>query len=389
MSMIRPFEKPLGMRDTLPGIFEKKEWIRQVGREFFSLRGFDFIKTPTLEYYETVGRFSAILESNLFKLVDSQGNTLVLRPDMTTPIARIASTKLLKEKVPQRLAYFSNVFRAQELEGGKPAEFEQMGIEVIGDDSIYADTEVILTTIDLMKRLGIESFKITIGHAGILEAIIRKNVQTEEQFTELHQLLVNRNYVGFEEAVDCFVLTTEQASTLKSFIEEATSLTNMRQISKYLYEKEALIYMEQLASILEIAGVQEYVAFDFTIASHMNYYTGMMFEVFAANTGYPLGNGGRYNGLLENFGADMSAVGFALRIDYLLEAMPKIEDEKESVLILFVSTQLAQALEQTQQLREQGYRTTMQSLEGIENFAQYEKQFTKVVRVGQGGTSYE
>ena len=61
----------------------------------------------------------------------------------------------------------------------------------------------------------------------------------------------------------------------------------------------------------------------------------------------------------------------------------------ESVLILFVSTQLAQALEQTQQLREQGYRTTMQSLEGIENLAQYEKQFTKVVRVGQGGTSYE
>lgn len=389
MSMIRPFEKPLGMRDTLPGIFEKKEWIRQVGREFFSLRGFDFIKTPTLEYYETVGRFSAILESNLFKLVDSQGNTLVLRPDMTTPIARIASSKLLKEKVPQRLAYFSNVFRAQELEGGKPAEFEQMGIEVIGDDSVYADTEVIITTIDLMKRLGIESFKITIGHAGILEAIIRKNIQTDEQFTELHQLLVNRNYVGFEEAVDRFALTGEQASTLKSFIEEATSLTNMRQISKYLYEKEALIYMEQLASVLEIAGVQEYVAFDFTIASHMNYYTGMMFEVFAAHTGYPIGNGGRYNGLLENFGEATSAVGFALRIDYLLEAMPKVEVDEERVLVLFVSTQLAQALEQTAQLREEGYRTTMQSLEGIENLAQFEKQFTKVVRVGQGGTGNE
>ena len=180
MSMIRPFEKPLGMRDTLPSIFEKKEAIRQFGREFFSLRGFEFIQTPTLEYYDTVGRSSAIKESKLFKLVDAQGNTLVLRPDATTPIARIAASKLLKEKVPLRLAYYSNVFRSQELEGGRPAEFEQMGVEIIGDDSVYSDAEAILTTIDFLKNIGIENFKISIGHAGILDAIIRKNVATDE-----------------------------------------------------------------------------------------------------------------------------------------------------------------------------------------------------------------
>lgn len=385
MSIIRPFEKPLGMRDTLPTIFEKKESVRELGRAFFALRGFDFIKTPTLEYYETVGRSSAILESNLFKLVDSQGNTLVLRPDMTTPIARIASAKLLKEKVPLRLAYFSNVFRAQELDGGRPAEFEQMGIEIIGDDSVYADTEAILTTIDFMKKLGVEDFKITIGHAGILDSIIKKNVDTNEQFTQLHQLLVDRNYVGFEEALESFNLTIEQETTLRSFLEETTELTNIRQISKYLYDKEDYIYMEQLASVLEIADALDYIAFDFTLASHMNYYTGMMFEVFAANSSYPLGNGGRYNGLLAEFGRSMSAVGFALRVDHLLEARPKVEEETEDYLVLYVSTQLAQALEQTEKLRQEGKRTTMQAMEGIVDLAQYEKQFTKVYRIGQGG----
>lgn len=385
MSIIRPFEKPLGMRDTLPAIFEKKESIRQLGREFFTLRGFDFIKTPTLEYYDTVGRSSSILESNLFKLVDSQGNTLVLRPDMTTPIARIASAKLLKEKVPQRLAYFSNVFRAQELEGGRPAEFEQLGIEIIGDDSVYADTEAILTTIEFMKRLGIEDFKITIGHAGILDAIIRKNVDTDEQFEALHQLLVDRNYVGFEETLEGFNLTLEQETTLRSFLEETTELTSIRQISKYLYDKEAYIYMEQLASVLEIANAIDYIAFDFTLASHMNYYTGMMFEVFAANSSYPVGSGGRYNGLLAEFGCAMSAVGFALSVDNLLEAMPNTTSENEDVLVLYVSTQLAQALEQTEKLRQGGKRTTMQAIEGINDLAQYEKQFSKVLRIGQGG----
>ncbi len=387
MSSIRKFEKPLGMRDTFPKIFEKQEAVRSKGREFLQLRGYEFLKTPTLEYYDTVGKASAIVESSLFKLVDTQGNTLVLRPDMTTPIARVASSKLLKEKIPLRLAYFENVFRAQEHEGGRPAEFSQMGIEIIGDSSVYADAEVILTAIDFLKQLGIEDFKITIGNAGILDAILRKNVETDEQFEELHQLLVQKNLVGFEEAVARYRLPRSEEETLLAFLEEATELKSIRQISKYLSEKQALLYMEQLASILEIADVAKYIAFDFTLASHMNYYTGMLFEVYAAGSGFSLGNGGRYDGLLSDFGKDVGAIGFGMRIDYLVEVMPKQEIEKDDVLVLFVSTQLKEALETAEILRAQGKRTTLQAIEGLDDLATFEEQFGDVVRIGQGGTS--
>lgn len=387
MSSIRKFEKPLGMRDTFPKIFEKQEAVRSKGREFLQLRGYEFLKTPTLEYYDTVGKASAIVESSLFKLVDTQGNTLVLRPDMTTPIARVASSKLLKEKIPLRLAYFENVFRAQEHEGGRPAEFSQMGIEIIGDSSVYADAEVILTVIDFLKQLDIEDFKITIGNAGILDAILRKNVETEEQFEKLHQLLVQKNLVGFEEAVARYRLPRSEEETLLAFLEEATELKSIRQISKYLSEKQALLYMEQLASILEIADVAKYIAFDFTLASHMNYYTGMLFEVYAAGSGFSLGNGGRYDGLLSDFGKDVGAIGFGMRIDYLVEVMPKQEIEKDDVLVLFVSTQLKEALETAETLRAQGKRTTLQAIEGLDDLATFEEQFGDVVRIGQGGTS--
>ncbi len=385
MSSIRKFEKPLGMRDTFPKIFEKQENIRRTGREFLQLRGYDFLKTPTLEYYDTVGRASAIVESSLFKLVDTQGNTLVMRPDMTTPIARVASSKLLKEKIPLRLAYFANVFRSQELEGGRPAEFDQMGIEIIGDASVYADAEVVLTAIDLLKELGVEDFKLTIGNAGILDAILRKNVRTEEQFQQLHQLLVQKNIVGFEEAVAQFRLPREEEETLLNFISEATELKSIRQISKYLSEKQALLYMEQLASVLEIADVAKYIDFDFTLASHMNYYTGMLFEVFASGSGFSLGNGGRYDGLLKDFGKDVGAIGFGLRMDYLLEVMPKREEVKEDVLVLFVSTQLKEALEKAATLRKEGKPTTLQAIEGLDDLAKFEQQFSAVVRIGQGG----
>lgn len=387
MSSIRKFEKPLGMRDTFPKIFEKQEAVRSKGREFLQLRGYEFLKTPTLEYYDTVGKASAIVESSLFKLVDTQGNTLVLRPDMTTPIARVASSKLLKEKIPLRLAYFENVFRAQEHEGGRPAEFSQMGIEIIGDSSVYADAEVILTVIDFLKQLDIEDFKITIGNAGILDAILRKNVETDEQFEKLHQLLVQKNLVGFEEAVARYRLPRSEEETLLAFLEEATELKSIRQISKYLSEKQALLYMEQLASILEIADVAKYIAFDFTLASHMNYYTGMLFEVYAAGSGFSLGNGGRYDGLLSDFGKDVGAIGFGMRIDYLVEVMPKQEIEKDDVLVLFVSTQLKEALETAETLRAQGKRTTLQAIEGLDDLATFEEQFGDVVRIGQGGTS--
>ncbi|KOO47842.1 ATP phosphoribosyltransferase regulatory subunit [Viridibacillus arvi] len=389
MSPIRKFEKPLGMRDTFPKIFEKKEVVRQTGRDFLQMRGFDFIKTPTLEYYDTVGKASAIVESSLFKLVDSQGNTLVLRPDMTTPIARVASSKLLKEKIPLRLAYFANVFRAQETEGGRPAEFEQMGVEIIGDSSVYADAESLLTVIELLKVLEVKQFKITIGNAGILNAILSQNVRTEEQFKELHKLLVEKNIVGFEEAVKLYELPQKNKQTLLTFIEEATDLNHINQIDKYLIEKDDFIYMERLQNILAISEVEKYIYFDFTLASHMNYYTGMLFEVFATGAGFPLGNGGRYDGLLDEFGSQVGAIGFGLRVDQLLEVMPSFQKDQEEVLVLFAQNEFPVAVAKAAALRKEGKRTTLQSIEGLENISVFEQLFSKVVRIGQGGIEHD
>ena len=364
MSSIKMFEKPLGMRDTFPEIYEKLESIRSTGRDLLRARGYEFIKTPSVEYYDTVGKASAILDARLFKLVDSQGNTLVLRPDMTTPIARVATSKLLKEKIPLRLAYFANVFRAQQQEGGRPAEFDQMGIELIGDKSVYADAEVIMTAIDLVKAYKITDFKVTIGHAGVLSCIMKDYTESEEQASKLNELLVQRNYVGFEEAVLGFDLPKTKSDALLAYIEEAISVPSIEAIEKYVRKNDALEYMRSLSRILEAAGYEKYIAFDFTLSSHMSYYTGMLFEVFALGSGFPLGNGGRYDGLLAHFGSTVGATGFGLRIDRVFEAMPKIEVENEQVLVLFVQERFTEALAQVQFLREQGKQVTFQSYEG-------------------------
>ena len=379
MSSIKMFEKPLGMRDTFPQIYEKIEWVRETGRTLLRARGYEFIKTPTVEYYDTVGKASAIHDATLFKLVDSQGNTLVLRPDMTTPIARVAASKLLKEKIPQRLAYFENVFRAQQQEGGRPAEFEQMGIELIGDHSVYADAEVIITAIELVQAYGIESFKVTIGHAGVLSCILKDYTESAEQAERLNELLVQRNYVGFEEAVLAFDLPKTKSDALLAFIEEALSLQSIEDIEKYMRKNDALNYMQKLWRLLAEAGFGQYIAVDFTLSSHMNYYTGMLFEVFAAGSGFPLGNGGRYDGLLNQFGSNVGATGFGLRVDRLLEAMPRQAVENVTALVLFEPQAYEQALKQAALLRKQQRRVTMQSTVGLQNVEAFKEQFQEVV----------
>lgn len=384
MSSIKMFEKPLGMRDTFPQIYEKVETVRNTGRDFLCSRGYEFIKTPAVEYFDTVGKASAIADTHLFKLVDSQGNTLVLRPDMTTPIARVATSKLLKEMIPIRLAYFASVFRAQETEGGRPAEFDQMGIELIGDNSVFADAEVIVTAMELLQQYGLTKYKVTIGHAGILNCILQDYTESVEQQDILRTLLVQRNYVGFEEAVESFDLPKAKTDALLQFIEEAMNLKQIKDIEKYVRKNDALEYMQQLARLLEIANLADYVAFDFTLSSHMSYYTGMLFEVFALGSGFPLGNGGRYDGLLEVFGSKVGATGFSIRVDRLLETLDGLANEREeAVVVLFEEEQFEEALAKVQALRAAGKQATLQLRSSLVDEKAFLAYFSEVVVVGQ------
>lgn len=190
------FEKPLGMRDTLPLLFETKKQLRQKMTGAIEKWGYQFIETPTLEFYDTVGVQSAILDGQLFKLLDQEGHTLVLRPDMTAPIARVAASRFYQENYPLRLAYDANVFRAQQREGGRPAEFEQIGTELIGDATTSADAEMIALMIAVLKEAGLRDFKVAIGHIGYANALFKEILGNQERADVLIRYLYEKNYVN-------------------------------------------------------------------------------------------------------------------------------------------------------------------------------------------------
>ncbi|TQR19972.1 ATP phosphoribosyltransferase regulatory subunit [Psychrobacillus vulpis] len=392
MSKIQMFEKPLGMRDSFPEVNEQKEYIRSTARNFIRSKGYDFIKTPSVEYFETIGKASAIDESSLFKLVDNQGEMLVLRPDMTTPIARIAASKLLKEKNPLRLAYYANVFRSQRREGGRPAEFEQLGLELIGDFSAYGDSEIIHTAVELVKVLGVKSFRITIGHAGVLTAILTNNTNTKEQVDSLRQLLVEKNFVGFEQKLEEIKLSENQIENLIKWIDysiDSKSLENFKQFltvdQEYLLEQ-----VDQLQRLLEIQlNDPSIVSFDFTLASHMSYYTGMIFEIHAEGSGSPIGNGGRYDELFNQFNETVGATGFGIRVDRLLEVLPKTVSVEKNTLLLFHEGFYTKANELAVEKRNNKERVTLQYIESVNDLDAYQRSFDEVLIVSEGGSLRE
>jgi ATP phosphoribosyltransferase regulatory subunit len=389
MSQLFMFEKPLGMRDTLPNLYETKQHVRTALEVEMKNWGYQFIATPTLEYYETVGSASAILDQQLFKLLDQQGHTLVLRPDMTAPIARVAASKLLNEDFPIRLAYSENLFRAQQREGGRPAEFEQVGAECIGDETVSADGEMITLAISSLKKSGLADFQLSVGHAEFVNELFKQILGTEERAQELTQFLYEKNYVGYREHVKSLPLSSIDTKRLLAFLELRGGpevIGKALDLIENEKGKKAILQLQELCEIVTDYEVASHIKFDLTLVSHMSYYTGILFEVYAGKVGFPIGNGGRYDGLLQKFGKSMGATGFAIRLDRLLEALGGLDETVPTECILFSPERRIEACGLAKEQRKAGKRVVLQDIGGVNDLDAYTSKFSDITYlVGKAG----
>ncbi|KHF41242.1 ATP phosphoribosyltransferase [Halalkalibacter okhensis] len=373
------FEKPLGMRDTLPEMYAMKKQVRKQLETEMSGWGYQMIETPTLEYYETVGLASAILDQQLFKLLDQQGNTLVLRPDMTAPIARLVASSMKGEAYPLRLSYQSTVYRAQQHEAGKPAEFEQLGVELIGDGTVSADGEVIALMASALKRAGLSHFKIAIGHVGYVNALLEDIVG--ERADELRRFLYEKNYVGFREHVKSLPISSIDKGRLLGLLKLRGGKGTMEEAAKLISNEEgskAIAELTELWQVLENYGIEQYVKVDLNLVLHMSYYTGAVFEGYGSNLGVPLCSGGRYDELLGKFERPGQATGFGVRLDLLVEALGEMNTKQKKTCIVFSKERRAEAFQEAASMRAKGESVVVQDIAGVGDVDGMSEQFTEV-----------
>ena len=138
--------------------------------------GYHEIILPTFEYLDVLspGLQARAIEKG-YQLTDrTTGRTLVLRPDATAQIARTVAMGMLGERLPLRLAYRTTVFRYEPEHLGRDRELLQVGAELVGLPDMEADTEIIALMIECLRRIGVKSFKISLGHAGFLQGLLRR-----------------------------------------------------------------------------------------------------------------------------------------------------------------------------------------------------------------------
>ena len=316
-------ETPYGTRDFLPKEAAAKRAIENRLAALFAEFGYEEVVTPTMEFLETLTVSDRTLEPNLFKMFDQQNRTLALHHEMTTPIARLAVSRLKDSPLPLKLSYNTSVFRFRQNQPGRQCEFYQAGVELLGVSNAFADAEIIALAANGLKAAGLKNFTICLGQVEFANGLMEQNSLSAAAKSEIKSAIERHDIVGLKKIVDGLNLEEAGADSLKK-IPKLHGGIEILDVARGLAENDksqrALNNLAEIYALAESYGVAENIAFDLGIIRDFEYYTGMVFEAYAPDVGYTLAGGGRYDHMLKDFGLACPATGFALGIERILLA---------------------------------------------------------------------
>jgi len=383
---------PYGTRDFLPKEASRKRAVEGDLAKLFDLWGYDEVVTPTIEYLETLAVGAGNdLDQHMFKFFDKNNRILALRPDMTTPMARVAATRLKENTMPMKLFYMTNVFRYEQAQTGRQCEFYQAGVELMGISGPTADAEVIALAIESMLKSGLKQFKIGLGQVDFINGVMAQSELSTKQQQQVKNAMLSRNLVGLDEILSKSGLSQEAQNVFKHI----PLLHGKQEMLKQAYamvdnevSHKALDNLAQIYRLLESYGVAEYVDFDLGIIRDFDYYTGMVFEGYTPGLGFPICGGGRYDTMLSSFGMNTGATGFALGIERILLALERqgiaSTVNSKDVYIGWSQDKLVAAMNQGGELRALGQRVELGLTAQTETEArvtQQEKGYNKLIYI--------
>ncbi len=350
---------PEGVRDIYNKECEQKLALQERLHAVIASYGYRDIETPMFEFFDVFSREVGTIPSReLYKFFDREGNTLVLRPDFTPPVARAAAKYFLNDNMARRLTYLGSTFVNTSSYQGRLKETTQIGGELIGEAAADADAEVIALSVQLLQAAGLEEFQISLGHCGFFDALVKEAELDDTDADELRELISNKNTFGAQKLLSEKNLSDEQKRCFAALpglfgteevLDRAQTMTD---------NKDALRAVGRLREILEILrtyGVEDYVSFDLGLRSRYMYYTGILFRGYTYGIGAPVLKGGRYDGLLGHFGKEAPAVGFVAEIDQLLSALSRqnipLDTPGSRCMILYKSDKLSEAIESASHYR--------------------------------------
>ncbi|MGB9937972.1 MAG: histidine--tRNA ligase [Methanobacterium sp.] len=321
--------RPRGTRDFLFKDMKERKYVENSLRRTFERYGYGEIKTPIFEDLQLFTEKSGeAIKEEIYHFKDKGSRDLALRPELTAPVARLYLNELQKTARPIKMYYFGSCFRYERPQAGRFRQFWQFGCELIGGKSPEAEAEVMAMAANALDEIGLENYEFHIGNLGIIRSLLKDAEVSEDDQQQIMGLIDK----GDVESLENLLNDSNFSDSLKDILIKLVGIKGhdevigeVRDIIKNCSGAfKALDDLEELLNLLKIFGFSNYVV-DLGIARGLDYYTGIVFEIYVRGLGAQkqISGGGTYN-LIEIFGGEpVESTGFAFGFDRVMEALKK------------------------------------------------------------------
>src|SRR5436305_12317578 len=322
--MIHPI--PPGTRDVLPDEMREVRAMTGMLHAVFERAGYGEVWTPTMEYEDVLRRGDDRAAGAGYRLFEEHGQVLVLRSDMTIPIARVVASRYEHEEPPFRLCYFGNAYREVNRGSGLAREFLQTGIELIGLPEPQGDAEVAALVIEALSDAGLRRHRLGLGDGSLYRTLLAELEVDEEERMPRLEALSRRDLVEVGMRVERLGLA-RSASDLLTTLPTLRGGPEVLELGRHEPASPAVENLRACHELLAERGVADRAVSNLRVVRELGYYTGAVFEVYDPAVGFALGGGGRYDDLLGRFGRDLPACGMTLDVQRVHVALTAEERE--------------------------------------------------------------
>ena len=310
---------PEGVTDLVGDEAARTRAIEATLRGLFTERGYAEVITPTFEFLSSLAvGLGDEARSRIYQLFDESGVPLALRPDVTTSVARLAASRLRAARRPLRLFYAQPVFRCESLYEGRPREFRQVGVELIGAPGVEADLEALALAHEAVQALGLPGTQLNVGHIGFARGCLRAARVPEREAPAILALVDRKDEAALAERLRALRVPAADRRPLLALPSLYGRGEILKRAATLAPDEEAAAAVRRLSALHAAAaarGFADSLLLDLSEVRGMDYYTGVTFEGYAPGLGAALLSGGRYDSLVAQFGGDDPAVGWALIVE--------------------------------------------------------------------------
>ena len=355
-----------GTRDWYPKDKAVQNYIFETWKKTVQSFGFKEYAAPLLEPLEvyTAKSGEELAGEQTYAFADRGDRTVAIRPEMTPSISRMVAARRQEMAYPARLFSVANFMRYERPQRGREREFWQLNVDVFGDDGAAIEAEMLQLTDSLMKAFGADEsmYEIRINSRELISEMTRNYLQLDEQQASRLVRLIDRKNKLPEEAFWSQILEIVTSEEVANSLKRVLEAESIEDLPEELASSQAAGRLRQVFEMINSLGVSA-ARFDVTLMRGLDYYTGMVFEVFDKDpqNNRSLFGGGRYDGLVEMFGVEpISAVGFApgLSTTEIFLRSHNLLPETETGIDFYVASvgrMELQTLHLAKQLRRQGH----------------------------------